>query len=55
VRGARWETVAEFKEAIVREWRTIKQSQIRGRISEMPQQCRILCQNGGDRIKSDLW
>ena len=46
---------AKVGEAILREWRAIKQLQIRRRISEMPQRCRTLCQNSGDRIKSDLW
>jgi hypothetical protein len=55
LRGGSWQTVAEFKEAIVREWRRITQAQIRRRISEMPKRCRILCSNEGARIKSDLW
>jgi hypothetical protein len=55
LRGGNWQTVAEFKEAIMREWRRITQAQIRRRISEMPKRCRILCNNEGVRIKSDLW
>lgn len=55
LRGGRWETVAEFKEAIVREWKHMTQAQIRRRISEMPKRYRTLCSNGGARIKSDLW
>jgi hypothetical protein len=35
LRGGRWQTVAEFKAAIEREWRRITLSQIRRRIREM--------------------
>jgi transposase len=55
LRGGRWATVEEFKEAILREWRHIAQDEIRRRIREMPWRCRKLCINNGDRIRSNLW
>jgi hypothetical protein len=38
--GGRWQTLAEFKAAIKREWRRITPSQIRSRISTIPQRCK---------------
>ena len=55
LRGGRWNTIEEFKQAIWREWKRIKQSEIRRRIAEMPNRCLKLTQNGGNRIKSNLW
>lgn len=55
LRGGRWATVQEFKEAILREWRHVTQDEIRRRIREMPWRCRKLCINNGDRIRSNLW
>ena len=36
LRGGSWQSIADFKAAIVREWRQIRQAQIRRRIREMP-------------------
>jgi DDE superfamily endonuclease len=55
LRGGSWETVAEFKAAIQREWDHITQSQIRKRISEMRWRCEQLEKLQGKRIRSTLW
>ena len=55
LRGGSWQTVEEFKEAIRREWRHATQEEIRRRIRELPWRCRKLCNNNGDRIRSNLW
>jgi DDE superfamily endonuclease len=55
LRGGRWETVEEFKEAILAEWRKITLSEIRRRISEMPKRCAHMVNTNGERFKSDLW
>jgi transposase len=55
LRGGRWNTVVEFKEAIVREYRRVKQSEIRKRISEMHTRCRAMIEAEGKRYRSKLW
>lgn len=55
LRGGRWNTVQEFKDAIYAEWKKIKRSEIRKRIAEMPWRCEQLTKNGGTRIRSKLW
>jgi transposase len=55
LRGGRWKTAEEFREAIVREWKAVSIAQIRRRIREMPERCKKLMSNGGERIKSELW
>lgn len=55
LRGGQWQTVAEFKAAIEREWRHVTISQIRRRISEMPRRCKAMVNTKGQRYKSKLW
>lgn len=55
LRGGSWKTVAEFKEAIEREWRHVTVAQIRRRIREMPQRCAAMVNTKGKRYRSDLW
>ncbi|KAF1812429.1 hypothetical protein P152DRAFT_458805 [Eremomyces bilateralis CBS 781.70] len=55
LRGGNWQTVEEFKGAILREWRRITQQQIRSRISEMRWRCKEVVQLEGNRIRSSLW
>ena len=55
LRGGRWQSIADFKAAIIREWRRISQAQIRRRISEMPWRCKMLAELKGARIRSKLW
>ena len=45
----------ELKQVIQEEWHKIDISEIRARIAEMPERCRLLVKTGGKPIKSDLW
>lgn len=53
--GRQWSTVAQFKADIQAEWDKISLAQIRRRIREMPQRCRLVQEHPEVRIKSDLW
>lgn len=55
LRGGRWNSVQEFKDAIEAEWRQVTQAQIRRRIREMPIRCKYLVDNQGARYKSNSW
>jgi hypothetical protein len=55
LRGGHWETVEEFKQAILAEWRRITLAQIQKRIAEMPMRCDKLTTNDGKRIRTRLW
>jgi DDE superfamily endonuclease len=55
LRGSNWQTVAEFKAAIQREWHRISQQEIRKRIAEMPWRCQKVVELGGARVRSNLW
>jgi DDE superfamily endonuclease len=55
LRGGSWNTVAEFKAAIQREWDRITIAQIRRRIREMPWRCKRIQEINGERVRSDLW
>ena len=55
IRDGRWQTVEEFKAAILREWNQITREEIRKRISEMPWRCRKVIELEGKRIRSNLW
>ncbi len=55
LRGKTWETVAEFKADIQREWDRITLAQIRRRIREMPERCKLVQAQPEIRIKSNLW
>jgi hypothetical protein len=55
LRGGHWETVEEFKQAIMAEWRRITEAQIQKRIAEMPMRCDKLTTNDGNRIRTCLW
>ena len=55
LRGGTWNTVAEFKAAIQREWDRITITEIQKRIREMPWRCKRIQELNGERIRSDLW
>lgn len=55
LRGGRWKTVAEFKDAIEREWQRITLKQIRNRISEMVWRCEKVDKLKGRRVRSKKW
>lgn len=55
LRGRKWSTVRAFKADIQREWDKITVAQIRRRIREIPQRCKMVQQSNGERIKTDLW
>jgi transposase len=55
LRGGSWQTVAEFKEAILKEWKRITLAEIQRRISEMPWRCKRIVQLEGRRIRSSVW
>jgi hypothetical protein len=55
LRGGSWQTVEEFKQAILAEWRRIRLEQVQRRIAEMPKRCMKLTQNEGKRIRTNLW
>lgn len=55
LRGGNWQTVAEFKEAIQREWKRITIAQIRRRIREMRWRCKQVQALNGGRVRSSLW
>jgi DDE superfamily endonuclease len=55
IRGRTFKTVAEFKAAILAEWKHITIAEIRRRISEMPKRCEDLIELKGARIKSKVW
>ena len=55
LRGGNWETVAEFKAAIQREWDRITLDQIRKRIREMPWRCKRVIELEGARVRSSVW
>jgi hypothetical protein len=55
LRGNTWTSVAEFKEAIQREWDRITIAQIRRRIREMPWRCKRVQELKGERVRSELW
>jgi hypothetical protein len=55
LRGGRWNTLEEFKDAIRESHRKVKQSSIRRYIIEMPQRCEKLIQLNGGRIRSKQW
>lgn len=54
LRGRKWSTVRAFKADIQREWDRITVAQIRRRIREMPQRCKMVQESNGKRIKTDL-
>ena len=55
VRKRKWNNLEELKQIIQEEWHKIELSEIRARIAEMPNRCRLLTETGGKPIKSDLW
>ena len=55
VRKRRWNNLEELKQVIQEEWHKIDISEIRARIAEMPERCRLLVKTGGKPIKSALW
>ena len=55
VRRRRWNTDAELKEVIQREWRRIRQSQIRKRVAEMQDRARQVARRPYDSIRSSTW
>ena len=55
VRRRRWNNLEELKQVIQEEWHKIDIFEIRARIAEMPERCRLLVKTGGKPIKSALW
>jgi hypothetical protein len=55
LRGGRWQTVEEFKEAIERQWKRVSRAEIRRRIREMPDRCKQLVTTGGERHRGYRW
>jgi transposase len=50
-----WRTIDKLKQVILEEWDKITLDDIRARIAEMPTRCKMLVDNGGERIKSKMW
>ncbi|KAL9591457.1 MAG: hypothetical protein Q9179_007703 [Wetmoreana sp. 5 TL-2023] len=49
-------TIDELKKLLRRIWwEEISQDEIRARIAEMPARCAMLCETGGQAIKTTLW
>jgi hypothetical protein len=55
VRYKVWESLDELKQALQEEWAKVTMQEVRARISEMPERCRLLVESGGGPIKSALW
>jgi transposase len=55
LKGGKWKTAEEFKEAIQSEWRQVTQREIRRRIREMPSRCQQVYNTKGEPIRSNLW
>jgi hypothetical protein len=55
VKRRQWRIVPKLKQMILDEWDKIIIDEIRDRISEMSQRCKILIENGDEVIKSDRW
>jgi hypothetical protein len=55
LRGGSWQTTAEFRAAIEREWRRVSRAQVRRRISDMPRRCQQLVNTKGESIRTRLW
>jgi len=53
--GRKWSTVAQFKADIQAEWDKISLAQIRKRIREMPERCKLVQEQPYRRIQSDVW
>lgn len=47
--------INKLKSTVQRVWSDITIEQIQERISDLPERCRILCANGGNRIKGSKW
>jgi hypothetical protein len=55
VRKRSWNSLDELKEIVQCEWRRITMEEVRERIAEMPERCRLLVETGGKAIRSELW
>jgi hypothetical protein len=55
IRGLREMSIDQLKETANKVWSGISLEQIRSRIKEMPDRCRIVVENGGKRIKGMKW
>jgi len=55
VRKRVWRTIEELKAILQEEWGKITIEEIRARISDMPNRCKLLVTTGGKPIKGDLW
>ena len=55
VRLRDWNSLEELKEVIQQEWQGITLDQVRRRIAEMPNRCRLLVKTGGQCIRSARW
>ena len=55
VRQRVWRSQAELREVVQDEWSKITMQEVRARIAEMPERCKILASNSGKPVKSSLW
>lgn len=55
LRQKRWHGKHQLKQAILETWDEISMDEIRSRIAEMPDRCKMLIETGGKAIKSALW
>jgi hypothetical protein len=55
VRKRVWRSMEELKAILQDEWARITMDEIRARILEMPDRCKLLVETGGKPIKSHLW
>lgn len=54
VKRREWRGIPQLKRVILDEWEKISLDEIRRRIAEMPDRCRMLIEGGGKLIKSGL-
>jgi hypothetical protein len=52
VKRRQWKTLAELKQIMLNEWNKIIMNEIRTRISEMPERCKMLIENEDAAIKN---
>ena len=50
-----YNNLKEFKQVIQEEWSAITMEQVRARIAEMPNRCKMLVKTGGQAIRSGKW
>ncbi len=55
VKRRQWRIVAQLKKALIEKWKKITIEEIRARISEMSERCKLLIETDDKAIKSHLW